>query len=735
MGKGATALRIQVLGPLSITDGHEVRVLRPSRPTTLLAVLLLHANSVVSVGCLLRAVWGADQPTTAKAALQTCVLRLRRLLAEHGVPGTPVEAVPGGYRMDACPGTLDLLGFRERLRVAEGLASDGGPEAELHALKDALTLWQGSLLVNVPSPELHRDEVPRLVEERLRALERVCALELALGRCADALVELSRVTRLHPGHERFRQQLIEALYRSGRQSEALAEYGAIKRHLRDELGVDPSPALQRLERAMLRGEDLGGAPSARLPAIRLGDPPSIPRADASLTPLAPVPPEVRTGGGPVPCVPAETWPVAERAEATADGQAAGAVSDVTDVPSFAGRAAEVATLTEWLRPGRPTGRARPDGSTYGPACGCGPEYACGHGCGQGCGCAGGHGTAYGAGSACGGATAAYGGRTERHDGSAYGDRPGGDAGHEPGHGGGGDARVPQPVLLCGAPGTGKTALVLHVAHLLRAGFPGGALLVRMVRPDGTPRGPGELARELAAVRAGRGGGRALLVFDDVVDAEQIRPLLPTGPVADAVLVTSRRQLAGLVVTHGGRVHRLGPLGPSAARQLLRAVLGAGRVEAEPEAAARIAELCGGHPLALRIAAARLQTRPGLALPDAADWLARDPLRRLAVADDPALSVRRVFGRALDRLDPRMSEAFLRATGMRRFGPLGTFRAEDAAGRLGMTVAETEQVLDQLVDAGLLEDGPPAPYRVHPLLHAYARAAVADARTGQREGVN
>ncbi|AXK37048.1 AfsR family transcriptional regulator [Streptomyces armeniacus] len=677
-------MRIQLLGPLSITDGREVAVLRPSKPTILLAALLLHANSVVSVDCLLRAVWGAKQPTTAKAALQTCVLRLRRLLAAHGVSGAPVEAVPGGYRMRASPRTLDLLGFRERVRTAGalGLAADGGPEAELYALKDALTLWQGSLLANVPSPELHRDEVPRLIEERLRALERACELELALGRCADALAELWGVTRMYPGHERFRQQLIEALYRTGRQTEALAEYRRIKRHLCDELGVDPSPALQRLEQAMLRGEELGGeglgaavtATVTRPPAVRLrGLPPRAPAREPGCEPLRDAGCEALRE--PVVLRPAvreraaahERAAVYERApvhERPLEG-ASCAVSEIEDVPSFTGRAAEVDALT--LRLGQ--------------------------------------------------------------DGAA--DRC---AGQEP-----------APVLVSGAPGTGKTALARRVAHLLRGGYPGGALLVRMVRPDGTPRGSEDVARELAAVRRRRGSGRALLVFDDVVEAEQIRPLLPAALVADtalpsepgsdAALITSRRGLAGLVVTHGGWVHRLGTLDDEESRQLLLSVLGAQRVEAEPEAAGRIVETCGRHPLALRIAAARLQTRPGLGLADAADWLAADPLSRLALTDDPDLSVPRVFGLALDRLDPRMAEAFLRAAGVPSAGPAGVFRAEDAAGRLDMAVPEAEQVLDQLVDAGLLEDGPPGPYRMHPLLRAYARSVADGTRAGQREGVN
>ncbi len=96
-------MRFQLLGPLALADGPDVVVLQPSKPVILLAALLLNANSTVSAEYLQRAVWGEDQPATAKAALQTCVLRLRRLFTKHGVTGTSIEAVPGGYRITAGP--------------------------------------------------------------------------------------------------------------------------------------------------------------------------------------------------------------------------------------------------------------------------------------------------------------------------------------------------------------------------------------------------------------------------------------------------------------------------------------------------------------------------------------------------------------------------------------------------------------------------------------------------------
>ncbi|WP_156726621.1 AfsR/SARP family transcriptional regulator [Streptomyces apocyni] len=623
-------MRFQLLGPLSITDGPDTVVLQPSKPTSLLAALLLHANGVVSAEHLQRAIWGEEQPVTAKAALQTCVLRLRRLFTKHGVTETPIEAVPGGYRITAGAQTLDLISFRERVRQAADLAHS--PQSELHTLKDALSLWQGSLLANVRSDVLHRDEVPRLTEERLRTVERVCDLELGLGRCGEALVALWSETRANPGYERFYEQLIEALYRTGRQTEALAEYRRVKEYLLEELGVDPSPGLRRLELAILRGEDLGpsdgalqrqggsvgvaagvGAGAGAGVAAGVASGPG-PGPDEATDAVAPRPTAPRHGGGPL-----------------LVGEDPSLVVPVPAVPSFTGRAVEVAAMVDRLT------------------------------------------------------------------------TPGDEA---------------ATVLVSGAPGIGKSALAHHVAHLVRDSFPAGRLLVRMVHPDGVPRRAADAAAAVAAaLRDQEPGARALLVLDDVVDADQVRPLLPTGP-GGAAIITSRMGLAGLIATHGGWVHRLSPLDEEDAYHLLLGALGAERVRPEEAAARRIADLCGHFPLALRIIAARLLTRPGLGLADGVGWLENDPLARLTLADSPRLSVQRVLSGALDRLDPHLAEAFVRVGSL----PGKAIEAADGAEALGVSEDAAEEALERLADAGFLEEGPPGPYRVHELLRVYARRA-------------
>ncbi|MFH9136195.1 BTAD domain-containing putative transcriptional regulator [Streptomyces sp. NPDC017524] len=632
-------MRFRLLGPLALADGPDTVVLQPSKPANLLAALLLHANSTVSAEYLQRAVWGEEQPVTARAALQTCVLRLRRLFAKHEVTGASIEAVPGGYRITAAPHTLDLLGFREQVRRAAGLDRD--PEAELCALRDALSLWQGSLLANVRSVVLHRDEVPRLAEERLRAVERVCDLLLGLGRCGEALVDLWTTTRVYPGHERFHEQLIEALYRSGRQSQALAEYRRVKGFLLEELGVDPSPSLRRLELSILRGEDLGSAGPATPRVIR-GETVPLPAAS--------------------PAVPAAVAPPATPADAAAFAPAAApGVGPVPAVPHFTGRTAEAAAMAARL--------------TEPPAPG--PE----------------------------------------------------------------DHR-PLTVLVSGAPGIGKSALAQHVARIVRDDFPAGRLLVRMTRADGEPRTVDEVAAEVAAALGESREGRALLILDDVVDADQVRPLLAPGAGAAgapaggagagasavgpdlAVVVTSRMGLGGLIATHGGWVQRLTAFTEAESYALLLAALGAERVEAEPRAARRLAAQCGHFPAALRILTARLLTRPGLRLADAVDWLGEDPLARLTLTDSPDLSVTGLFDRALGRLDPRLSEAFERlAQGPPELLADRNRGSEDEEG-------VPEAVRERLADAGLLEDGPPGPYRIHDLLRAHVRrtARTRDRRT-------
>ncbi|MFF7877797.1 BTAD domain-containing putative transcriptional regulator [Streptomyces californicus] len=698
-------MRFQLLGPLAIADGPDTVVLQPSKPANLLAALLLNANSTVSAGYLQRAVWGEEQPATAKAALQTCVLRLRRLFAKHGVTGTSIEAVPGGYRIVAGPPTLDLLAYRDQVRRATTMDRD--PEAELYTLRDALSLWQGALLANVRSAVLHRDEVPRLAEERLRVVERVCDLLLGLGRCGEALVDLWTATRVYPGHERFHEQLIEALYRSGRQSQALAEYRRVKDFLREELGVDPSPSLRRLELSILRGEDLGPVGQAALAAPAPGQVAPVVAASAEAVGSgsasgAVVSRVVR--GETVPQLDAET-PEPEPAPAPASGPdpAPAPAPAPAPEPAPGPDPATIPTLVTapvptsarapvTVPPGAATGAPSAAGACAPPAdAGIGPVPGVPHFTGRAA-------------------------EAEEMAARLTAPPPTGPADHRA-----------LAVVVSGAPGIGKSALAQHVARQVGDAFPAGRLLVRMTRADGEPRTAGEVAAALADALGATGEGRALLILDDVVDADQVRPLLtPVGPPGTgpglAVVVTSRMGLGGLIATHGGWVQRLTAFTEAESYGLLLAAVGAERVEAEPEAAHRLTAVCGHFPAALRILTSRLLTRPGLRLADAVDWLGDDPLARLTLTDSPGHSVTGLFDRALDRLDPRLSQAF---THLAQGPP--ELLADGGPEHEGPV---PEAVREQLADAGLLEDGPPGPYRIHGLLRAHVRrtARIRDRRT-------
>ncbi|MFE9926529.1 BTAD domain-containing putative transcriptional regulator [Streptomyces sp. NPDC005774] len=595
-------MRFQLLGPLSITDGREVVVLPPAKPTSLLAALLVRPGEVVPTERLRQAVWGERQPATAKAALQSCVLRLRRLFAKYDIEEQSVVAVAGGYRLPADGDTLDLLHFRRLVSEA-----DGARESELPLLRTALGLWRGPLLANVPSDLLHRDEVPRLVEEHLRVLERVCEIQLARGRCREVLVDLWEATRTHPQHEGLSAQLMRALYGAGRQNEALAEYRRIRAHLRDELGVDPGAALQNLELAILRGEEFPGAALAAAERDGHG-------AAAGAAPSG----DGRPGPGPSPC------------------------PRLPRVPGFTGRSRETADLVDHLN-----GGGRGDGRTD---------------------------------------------------------------------------STPVIAVISGGPGMGKTALALHVARLVADRYPAGGVLLPLARPDGTPRPAVEAAAELRAVLpAGVPRGSCLVVLDDVVHPDQVRDLLDV-PGCGALVVTSRMRLAALVATHGPAVLQLGALTPQESMALLTTVLGRERVAAEAAHARALTDLCGHVPLALRIAAARLLTRPKLRLADYAAWLRRDLPARLALPDDPRMSVPLTLDGALDRLPGPLADAHLRLARLS-----GQFTAPDAATALRVPETHAEELLERLLDTGLLDEEQPGTLHMNSLFRVHALHRTA--RTG------
>jgi len=244
-------MQFRLLGPVEVEEQGRLLPLGSAKQRALLAILLLHANEVVSRDRLIDELWGERPPASALHSLEVYVSRLRKTLQSDGGERFLVTR-PGGYLLRLEPEQLDLERF-ERL-VEDGRRALAADEWERAAerLGEALALWRGPALGDLAYEPFARAEVERLEEQRLAALEERIEAELARGRHGALIGELEAVSRKHPLRERPHGQLMLALYRSGRQAEALKTYKELRQHLRDNLGLDPSPAMQRLEQAILR---------------------------------------------------------------------------------------------------------------------------------------------------------------------------------------------------------------------------------------------------------------------------------------------------------------------------------------------------------------------------------------------------------------------------------------------------------------------------------------------------
>ena len=236
-------MEFRILGPLEVVHQDRPLALGGARQRALLALLLTRANEVVSTDRLIDELWGERAPKTASNALQYHVSRLRKLLA----PSHAIATQEPGYLIRVGPHELDLLRF-ERL-VEE--AQRSSPEGAARLCREALALWRGPALADVAHESFAQSEILRLEELRLVALERRVDADLELGRGVELVAELEALVREHPLRERLRAQLMLALYRSGRQAEALEVYRQTRRLLVDELGIEPTPALSELEQAIL----------------------------------------------------------------------------------------------------------------------------------------------------------------------------------------------------------------------------------------------------------------------------------------------------------------------------------------------------------------------------------------------------------------------------------------------------------------------------------------------------
>ncbi|WP_052360421.1 AfsR/SARP family transcriptional regulator [Kutzneria albida] len=586
------AVQFRILGPLEVVVDGRVVPVGAAKHRTLLACLLLRANRVVSVEELVDRVWDGDTPNRARATLQTYVMRLRQVLGDPSV----IRTASDGYQVCVESAQLDLLRFGELAADAQSLLATGELSGASELYVQALGLWRGQPLADVPSPVLHREEIQRLVEQRLRVMEQRIEVDLGLGRHSDLIPTLRSVTTEYPFQERFWAQLMVALHRSGRQAEALEAYRTVSRLLAEELGVGPGERLRALHQAVLR-DDPGLAAPERAPR-----------------------PQVRAVPSQLP----------------------------RDLVDFVGRG-EVAR--------RVADRLLADDS---------------------------------------------------------------------------HTAVPL-VTLSGPPGIGKTALAIHVAHQVSDRFPGGQLyvnlrgyapcppmstvdaLTRFLRALGVPPSqiPLDVEEQITLYRSCMAGRRVLVVLDNAAAAEQVRPLLPGSPGC-AVLVTSRDTLLGLTALQGARPVGIDALAEQDALRLLTEMLGAEAIAAEPEAVADLVRLCAYLPLALRIAAANVAGRQGVA-----DYVAElrsgNRLGALAVDGDEEAAVHAAFDLSYHALKPAARQLF-RLLGI---VPGHDFTAEAAAALAGLRVGEAQRLLDRLTAANLVQHHVPGRYQFHDLLRLYA----------------
>jgi len=260
-----SAMETRILGPLEVlVDGERVEI-KGGKQRELLAVLLVHANAIVSPDQLIEDLWGQSPPPSALKTLQALVSRLRSNL---GTASGALETHGHGYRLRVEPGMLDAEAFRTGLEDGRLALARDDPETAADLLRAALALWRGPALAEFRYEDFAQSEIARLDELRLAAQEERIDADLALGRHDELVVELEGLVAEQPLRERLRGQLMLALYRAGRHAEALSTYQEGRRALAEELGLDPGAGLQRLERQILDHDPEIAAPP-RAPRPRL----------------------------------------------------------------------------------------------------------------------------------------------------------------------------------------------------------------------------------------------------------------------------------------------------------------------------------------------------------------------------------------------------------------------------------------------------------------------------------
>jgi len=250
-------MEFRLLGPLEVADGRGEVAVGGGRRRALLAILLVHRNEVVPADRLIDELWDGDPPASANKALQVHVSQLRKDLGSNGAS---LRTRAGGYVLEVDPASIDVARFEQHVRDGERARADGRDGDAADRLREGLRLWRGPPLVDFAYAGFAQDEIARLDELRLTALEERIDADLALARHRALVPEVDALVQANPLRERLRGQLMLALYRCGRQADALEAYREGRLRSIEELGLEPGGELRELQTRMLAGDPTLAAP-------------------------------------------------------------------------------------------------------------------------------------------------------------------------------------------------------------------------------------------------------------------------------------------------------------------------------------------------------------------------------------------------------------------------------------------------------------------------------------------
>jgi DNA-binding SARP family transcriptional activator len=251
------AVRYEILGPLCVTDAEAAASLSARKLEILLAVLLIRSNQLVTIDQLFTEIWQDNPPRRATASLHVYISQLRKFLSRPGRPESPIVTRPPGYLLHVGPGELDMLDFQELVHRGRVQARAGQHEEACASFSASLDLWRGPVPRDLAGGPIVKGFVTWAEEAWLETIELLVESKLILGRYRECVGWLYSLIAENPLREAFYRQLMVALYRSERQADALRVYQSVRKSLRDELGLEPGRALQKLQQAILMADEPG----------------------------------------------------------------------------------------------------------------------------------------------------------------------------------------------------------------------------------------------------------------------------------------------------------------------------------------------------------------------------------------------------------------------------------------------------------------------------------------------